>query len=262
MPATYTLDLKIEALNLLDRHDGDFRLVKERLQVPLKTLRGWRSSEQELRSRFNDRQWRYFSNIKLELLTDMLESSRNVMKKIKSGDHEGSTISQLAYLLITLLNHSIQLERNFEDIALEAQSETEETDGMRYVYEDDLLAFPPGADAIPEAPGPPQDIGPPDAQTEGANSIPYVYVDPPPDVPPPADAIPETPRPPQAYSVREALRRFGIGADQYPENLPPGTGTLLGLARQLSDDKPNRSRSRKRRKKPKRRRHKRKTKAR
>ncbi|MCY4539983.1 MAG: hypothetical protein OXE52_17345, partial [Chloroflexi bacterium] len=88
MQASYTLDTKIEALNLLDRHDGDFQLVRSLLEIPLKTLRGWRADEDKFRRIYEDRQYRHFANIKLELLKDMFETSRDIMKKIKSGDHE------------------------------------------------------------------------------------------------------------------------------------------------------------------------------
>ena len=87
MPATYTLDMKIEALNLLDQHDGDFRLVTSRLGVPVKTLRGWLADQDKHRRRFEDRLCRRFANIKLELLKDIYETSRDIMKKIRSGDH-------------------------------------------------------------------------------------------------------------------------------------------------------------------------------
>ena len=97
MQASYTLDTKIEALNLLDRHDGDFHRVRPLLEIPLKTLRGWRVDQDKLRRRYEDRQYRHFANIKLELLKDMFETSRDIMKKIKSGDHEGTAVSQLAY---------------------------------------------------------------------------------------------------------------------------------------------------------------------
>ena len=57
MPANYNLDTKIEALNLLDQHDGDLHLVKDRLG----TLRGWRTDQDKA----EDRQYRHFANIKL-----------------------------------------------------------------------------------------------------------------------------------------------------------------------------------------------------
>ncbi|MCY4020539.1 MAG: hypothetical protein OXG39_14105 [Chloroflexi bacterium] len=156
MPATYTLDTKIEALNLLNQLDGDFLRVKERLKIPLKTLRGWRASERELRRRFEDREYRHFASIKLELLRDMLETSRDIMQQLKSGEREGLTASQLVYTLSTLLNQAHRLEESFEDLPPDPQQETEQANRIRFVYEDDLPAAPPPATGNPGEPGAPQ----------------------------------------------------------------------------------------------------------
>ena len=159
MQASYTLDTKIEALNLLDRHDGDFHRVRPLLNIPLKTLRGWRVDQDKLRRRFEDRQYRHFANLKLELLKDMFESSRDIMKKIKSGDHEGSTVSQLAYALSTLLNQANQLEDSFEDLPPNPQNKAEETNHIRYAYDDNAQDDPPKAAGDPQQPRPPQNLG-------------------------------------------------------------------------------------------------------
>ena len=132
MQASYTLDTKIDALNLLDLHDGDFQLVRSLLEIPLKTLRGWRVDQDKLRRRYEDRQYRYFANLKLELLKDMFETSRDIMKKIKSGEHEGSAVSKLAYALSTLLNQANQLEDSFEDLPPNPQPEAEEPNCIGY----------------------------------------------------------------------------------------------------------------------------------
>ncbi|MCY4540248.1 MAG: hypothetical protein OXE52_18685 [Chloroflexi bacterium] len=159
MQASYTLDTKIEALNLLDRHDGDFQLVRPLLEIPLKTLRGWRVDQDKLRHRYEDRQYRYFANIKLELLKDMFETSRDIMKKIKSGDHEGSAVSQLAYALSTLLNQANQLEDSFEDLPPNPQNETEQANRIGYAYDDNPQDDPPKAAEDPQQPRPPQSLG-------------------------------------------------------------------------------------------------------
>ena len=159
MQASYTLDTKIEALNLLDRHDGDFQLVRSLLEIPLKTLRGWRVDQDKLRRRFEDRQYRHFANIKLELLKDMFETSRDIMKKIKSGDHEGSAVSQLAYALSTLLNQANQLEDSFEDLPPNPQNETEQANRIGYAYDDNPQDGPPKAVEDPQQPRPPQSLG-------------------------------------------------------------------------------------------------------
>ena len=158
MPATYTLDTRIEALNLLNQLDGDFQAVKERLKIPLKTLRGWRASEWELRRRFENREYRHFANIKLELLRDMLETARDTMKQLKSGEREGLTVSQLAYTLSTLLNQAHRLEESFEDLPPDAQMETEQPNRIRFIYEDELPDDPPPATENPVKPGAPQNM--------------------------------------------------------------------------------------------------------
>ena len=159
MQASYTLNTKIEALNLLDLHDGDFQLVRSLLEIPLKTLRGWRADQDKLRRRFEDRQYRHFANIKLELLKDMFETSRDIMKKIKSGDHEGSTASQLVYALNTLLNQANQLEESFEDLPPNPQNEAEQPNRIGYAYDDNPQHDPPNAVEDPQQPRPPQSVG-------------------------------------------------------------------------------------------------------
>ena len=159
MQASYTLDTKIEALNLLDLHDGDFHRVRPLLNIPLKTLRGWRVDQDKLRRRFEDRQYRHFANIKLELLKDMFETSRDIMKKIKSGDHEGTAVSQLVYALNTLLNQANQLEDSFEDLPPNPQNEAEESNRIGYAYDDNAQDDPPKAVELPQLPRPPQSVG-------------------------------------------------------------------------------------------------------
>ncbi len=149
MPAKYSLDRKIEALNLLDQHDGDLYLVKSRLKIPLKVLKGWRADQDNLRRSYEDRQYHYSAKLKLELLQDMRETSRDIMKKIKSGDHEGIAVSQLAYTLSVLLNQANQLEGNFEDAA-DPQEGTEQANRIRFVYEDNAQDVPPWADGDPQ----------------------------------------------------------------------------------------------------------------
>ena len=220
MMASYTLDNKIEALNLLDRHDGDFDLVQSILKIPLKLLRDWRADQVKLRHKHEDRQYSYFATIKLELMQDMWETSRDIMKKIKSGNHEGSSLSQLTYTLSTLLHHANKLEDNFEDLTPEGQNEAEQQNRIRYVYQDEAGdAPPPWPAAAPQNPGSPQSVG-----------------------------------------LRAALEQMAIGANQDPESPPPGAQTLLpGLPHiQNSESKPARSAKRpklsqKRRRRPKRR---------
>lgn len=159
IPPDYNLNTKIEALNLLDQHDSDFHLVKGRLGIPVKTLRGWRVDQEKLRRQYDDQQYRYFANIKLELLNDMFETSRDIMKKIKSGSHEGVAVSQLAYTLSTLLNHCKQLEETFEDLASNTQETEEQPNRIEYVYDGKVHNAPPWSERNPEKSRSVQSVG-------------------------------------------------------------------------------------------------------
>ena len=182
MPATHTLNTKIEALNLLDLHDGDFNLVKSRLGIPLNTLRRWLVDEIQLRLQYDNRQYRYFARIKLELLNDFLEFSRDTMNKMMTGDLDGHTLSQLTYVLSSLLNQAKHLEKSFEDLPPNPETDTEQANRIRYVYEEDLGAAPPWADEAPEQP----------------NRMRYVYEEDLGAAPPHADETPEQPSPTQS----------------------------------------------------------------
>ena len=154
MPKKYNLDQTIEALNLLDQHDGDVFLVKKQLGIPVKTLRGWLKDQEKLRHKFDDRQYRRFANIKQELLNDMLETSRDTMKKIKSGDHPGIAVSQLAYTLTTLLSNAKKLEDNYVYLAPDTQNQSDRPNRMRFVHHHNLPAAPPRTEGNPEQPRP------------------------------------------------------------------------------------------------------------
>ena len=156
-------------------------------------------------------------------MQDMWETSRDIMKKIKSGNHDGAPLSKLVYTLNTLLNHANKLEDNFEDLTPDQQEETEQPNRIRYVYEDEAGdAPPPWPAGEPQIPVPPQSVG----------------------------------------GVRAALERMGIRANQDPESPPPGAQTLLMGLPNLENSESKPAQPGKRRQKPKRRRHKTKRRAR
>ncbi|MCY4021530.1 MAG: hypothetical protein OXG39_19175 [Chloroflexi bacterium] len=159
MPATHTLDTKIEALNLLNLHDGDLKLVNSRLGIPIRTMRGWLLDEQQLRLQYYDRQYHHFANIKFKLLNKFLVFSLDTMEKLMTGDLGDHTLSQLTYVLSTLLNQAARLEKSFEDLPPDLESDAEQPNRIRYVYEDEPGADPPPADANPPQPDPTQSSG-------------------------------------------------------------------------------------------------------
>ncbi|MCY4539094.1 MAG: hypothetical protein OXE52_12815, partial [Chloroflexi bacterium] len=83
----------------------------------------------------------------------------DIMKKIKSGDHEGSTASQLVYALSALLNQANKLEESFEDLPPNPQTEAEESNRIRNAYDDNPQDDPPEAVELPQQPRPPQSLG-------------------------------------------------------------------------------------------------------
>ena len=101
---------QIEALNLLDRHDGDFKLVKSRLGISINALRSWFADEKQLRMQYDYRQWRYFGNLKLVLLNHVLEGAVSTMEKFQARDYEHSSPSQLVYQVATLIGQVRHLE--------------------------------------------------------------------------------------------------------------------------------------------------------
>ena len=159
MPATYTLDTKIAALNLLARLDDDFHQVKARLKIPLETLKNWRSGETQLRHKYEDRQYRHIASINLEILVDTVETARDIIRIIKSGDHQGMTISQLAYTFSTLLNQAHRLEGNFSELEQDTQNDPDPPNRIEYIYEGGLHDVPPWEFAHPEARDPLQSMG-------------------------------------------------------------------------------------------------------
>ena len=159
MSASYTLDTKIAALNLLTQFDDDFNRVKAKLEIPLKTLRGWHADETQLRHKYEDRQYRYISNIKLHLLVDMVEFARDIMTKLKSGDREDGSLSQLTYTLGTLLTHAGKLEQNFEYLPQDPGDAPEPPNRIEYIYDGGFHDLPPWENAIVEESLPPQNIG-------------------------------------------------------------------------------------------------------
>ena len=159
MSASYTLDAKIAALDLLTQFDDDFNRVKAKLEIPLKKLRGWRADETRLRHKYEDRQYRYISNIKLHLLVDMVEFARDIMTKLKSGDREDGSLSQLTYTLGTLLTHAGKLEQNFEYLPQDPGDAPEPPNRIEYIYDGGFHDVPPWENAIVEESLPPQNSG-------------------------------------------------------------------------------------------------------
>ena len=182
MPRRYPLDAKINALNQIDQLDGDIQYIAKQLKIPFKTVENWRADEDHLRQQYQQRQHRHFTNLKFELLADMLERCRAIMKKIDDSAITEASVSQLAYTLTTLLNHAVRLEEAFEKIEEEDQQENSEIvlpNFARLIHNGRLHDSPPGAKA------------------DSAEPLPF-----------------------QSRSLREALGQIGTGTDSDPRGRP------------------------------------------
>ena len=138
----YTLETKIKALNLLEEHDGDTQLVKDRLDIPVKTLANWRRAELELRQRFYDRQQHHFYNVKFKLLGDMLGGCAAIMGRINEAAIEEASLSQRSNALNTLLNNAVKLEEAFEALE-EKNQQDQEPNSTQFSDDDNAPEAPP-----------------------------------------------------------------------------------------------------------------------
>lgn len=153
MSRRYRLDTKIKALNLLDQYDGDLHLVKEELDVPVRTLEGWRRAEVELRQRFYDRQQHHFYNVKFALLAKMLGGCEAIMKQVHDKAIEEASLSQRATTLSILLKSAVGLEEAFEELEEKDRMEQEQPNRARFIYDGGFQDSPPWAADDHEAPG-------------------------------------------------------------------------------------------------------------
>jgi len=153
MSRRYRLDTKIKALNLLDQYDGDFQLVGDELDIPVKTLASWRRAEADLRQRFYDRQQHHFYNVKFALLAKMLGGCEAIMKQMHDKAIEEASLSQRANTLSILLKSAVGLEEAFEELEEKDRMEQEEPNRGRFIYDGGFQDAPPWAADDPETPG-------------------------------------------------------------------------------------------------------------
>ena len=156
MSGNYDLDTKIEALDLLHRHDGDFQLVKSRLNIPIKTLAGWHMEEDKLRLLYEERQLQELADIRRELYETVCVFYHDIIKKIMSGEHHGNTFREYKNSLSALLDRSLQLEKSFVGPKANPKVATEQLNQITNDYDNHLQAAPRLTDENPEEPKPVQ----------------------------------------------------------------------------------------------------------
>ena len=139
MTRKYSLDTKIDALNQIDRHDGDVALVSDVLEIPERTLRGWQGVEDELRSKHRKRQQRQRDRLTVDLHLGMLERGQAILQQMDDETLAKAPLNQLASALGTLVSHALKLEEAIDEI----DEQEEQVIRFEYFYDGAVQEVPP-----------------------------------------------------------------------------------------------------------------------
>lgn len=139
MTRKYSLDTKIDALNQIDRHDGDVALVGDLMEIPERTLRGWQGLEGELRNRHRRRQRRQRDRLAVALQLEMLERGQEILRRMDEETLAKAPLNQLASALGALVSHALKLEEAIEEI----DEQEEKVIRFEYFYDGAVQAAPP-----------------------------------------------------------------------------------------------------------------------
>lgn len=111
MPNRYSLDCKIEALDLIDRHAGNTQLVSEMLAIPRRTLFGWRGREAELRRRHRRLMRRHRQRLLSRMRLDLLERGGAILARL---DEDSLDDEHLTSAIGALLDNALKIEEVLE----------------------------------------------------------------------------------------------------------------------------------------------------
>ena len=139
MTRKYSLDTKIDALNQIDRHDGDVALVSDVLEIPERTLRGWQGVEDELRRKHRKRQRRQRDRLTVDLHLGMLERGQAILQQMDDETLAKAPLNQLASALGTLVSHALKLEEAIDEI----DEQEEQVIRFEYFYDGAVQEVPP-----------------------------------------------------------------------------------------------------------------------
>ena len=139
MSQRYALTKKIEALDLVDKLDGDMRAAREQLDIPLATLANWRAQEDELRRAYNQRRRRQRDRLFVDLQLEMLNRGQNLLDMMSDDKLAKAPVNQLASALGSLVSHALKLA----DVIEESQEEKELVIRHEYYTDGELRDAPP-----------------------------------------------------------------------------------------------------------------------
>lgn len=147
MGNSYALDKKIEALNEIDRLDGNITIVAESTQIAYSTLKYWRENEPQLRRAYDQRRARERDRHYRDLQLDMLKRGKAVLELMKDDKLNKAPLNQLAAALGSLISHALKMS----DVIEEMHDDQELVIRHEYFTDGELREAPPWADSREEA---------------------------------------------------------------------------------------------------------------
>ena len=130
MDCQTALDKQIDALDQIDRLDGDIAAVSDALRIPERDLRDWLRDEEELRREHGLRRQRQVDRLAVELQHDMLTRAQSILAQIDDDKLKKAPLNQLASAAGGLVSYALKLAEAIEEI-----DETQEKDRVvQFVY--------------------------------------------------------------------------------------------------------------------------------
>lgn len=130
MDCRNVLDKKIDALDQIDRMDGDIAAISDALRIPENDLRDWLRDEEELRRQHGLRRQRQVDRLAVDLQHDMLTRAQAILKQLEGDKVTKAPLNQLASAAGSLVSYALKLADAIEEI-----DETQEKDRVvQFVY--------------------------------------------------------------------------------------------------------------------------------
>ncbi len=116
MDCLNALDKQIEALDEIDRQDGDIAAVSDAQRIPERELREWLRDEDKLRREHGLRRQRQVDRLAVELQHDMLKRAKSILERINDDTVKKAPLNQLATAAGSLVSYALKLADAIEEI--------------------------------------------------------------------------------------------------------------------------------------------------
>ena len=116
MDSRNALDKQIEALDQIDRMDGDVAAVSDATRIPEAELWRWLRDEDRLRRAYGLRRQRQVDRLAVELQLDMLSRAQAILKQMDGDKLAKAPLNQLASAAGSLVSYALKLAEAIEEI--------------------------------------------------------------------------------------------------------------------------------------------------